>query len=198
PRFYDATSGAVKIDGIDVRRLRLADLRRQIAVVPQDSLLFNETILANILVGRPTASREEAEAAIAGYLVVNDVSERAFQLERGGQWLKGKSAPTFNPAGPWLVTPDEIADLAALGMRLDVNGERRQDGSTSTMVFDPAEIVRYVSQFLVLEPGDLINTGTPHGVGMGMSPPQYLRPGDVMELEIDGLGRQRQRVVASG
>ena len=170
-------------------------------VVPRGSTKLDWEVELGVVVGRRCsylASREEAEAAIAGYLVVNDVSERAFQLERGGQWLKGKSAPTFNPAGPWLVTPDEIADLAALGMRLDVNGERRQDGSTSTMVFDPAEIVRYVSQFLVLEPGDLINTGTPHGVGMGMSPPQYLRPGDVMELEIDGLGRQRQRVVASG
>jgi 2,4-diketo-3-deoxy-L-fuconate hydrolase len=128
--------------------------------------------------------------------VVNDVSERAFQLERGGQWLKGKSAETFNPTGPWLVTPDEVPDVLDLGMRLDVNGIRRQDGSTSTMVFDPAFIVHYISQFLVLEPGDLINTGTPPGVGMGFQPPIWLQPGDVMELEIDGLGSQRQTVLA--
>lgn len=140
-------------------------------------------------------SDEEAAAAIAGYVVVNDVSERAFQLERGGQWLKGKSAPTFNPAGPWLVTPDEIPDVRDLAMRLDVNGVRRQDGSTATMIFDPVTIVRYVSQFLALEPGDLINTGTPPGVGMGMTPPQYLAVGDVLDLEIAGLGTQRQTVV---
>lgn len=142
-------------------------------------------------------SDAEAAAAIAGYVIVNDVSERAFQLERGGQWLKGKSAPTFNPTGPWLVTPDEIADILALGMRLDVNGIRRQDGTTGTMIFDPVTIVRYVSQFLALEPGDLINTGTPPGVGMGMVPPLYLAPGDVMEVSIDGLGAQRQRVVSA-
>lgn len=139
---------------------------------------------------------EQAAAAIAGYVVVNDVSERAFQLERGGQWLKGKSAPTFTPAGPWLVTPDEVGDPRALAMRLDVNGIRRQDGSTATMIFDPVFLVRYISQFLALEPGDLITTGTPPGVGMGMTPPLYLAVGDVMELSIDRLGSQRQVVVA--
>jgi 2,4-diketo-3-deoxy-L-fuconate hydrolase len=141
-------------------------------------------------------SPEEAHDVIAGYVLVNDVSERSFQLERGGQWSKGKSAETFNPAGPWLVTPDEIADVNALDMWLDVNGQRRQSGSTSTMIFDPYVIVHYLSQFMVLEPGDLINTGTPPGVGMGMQPPVYLRPGDVMELGITGLGTQRQRVRA--
>lgn len=139
---------------------------------------------------------EQAAAAIAGYVVVNDVSERAFQLERGGQWLKGKSAPTFTPAGPWLVTPDEVGDPRALAMRLDVNGIRRQNGSTATMIFDPVFLVRYISQFLALEPGDLITTGTPPGVGMGMTPPLYLAVGDVMELSIDRLGSQRQVVVA--
>jgi 2,4-diketo-3-deoxy-L-fuconate hydrolase len=138
----------------------------------------------------------EAEAAIAGYVLVNDVSERAFQLERGGQWSKGKSCETFNPAGPWLVTPNEIGDVLNLGMTLDVNGRRRQTGSTATMIFTPHFIVRYLSQFLVLEPGDLINTGTPPGVGMGCTPPVWLQPGDVMELNIDGLGTQRQRVLA--
>lgn len=140
-------------------------------------------------------SVEEAREHIAGWVLVNDVSERAFQMERGGQWLKGKSAETFNPTGPWLVTPDEIEDVQDLGMWLDVNGERRQTGSTATMVFDPYEIVRYISQFMVLEPGDLIDTGTPPGVGLGMTPPVWLAEGDVMTLGIDGLGEQRQRVI---
>ena len=138
---------------------------------------------------------EQARSAIAGYLVVNDVSERAFQIERGSQWSKGKSAETFNPAGPWLVTPDEIDDVHNLRMWLDVSGERRQNGSTSTMIFDPYFIVHYLSQFLVLEPGDLINTGTPPGVAMGMQPPAWLQAGDVIELGIEGLGSQRQTVV---
>jgi 2,4-diketo-3-deoxy-L-fuconate hydrolase len=152
-----------------------------------------------IVVGKKASYLDSAEQArdfIAGYVLVNDVSERAFQLERGGQWSKGKSAETFNPAGPWLVTPDEINDVRALDMWLDVNGERRQTGSTATMIFDPYFIVHYLSQFMVLEPGDLINTGTPPGVGMGMQPPVYLKPGDVMELGIEGLGTQRQQVLA--
>jgi 2,4-didehydro-3-deoxy-L-rhamnonate hydrolase len=139
--------------------------------------------------------RESAAAAIAGFVCVNDVSERAFQIERGGQWMKGKSAETFNPAGPWLATPDELGNVLDLGLWLDVNGQRRQTGSTATMVFDPYFIVSYLSQFMVLEPGDLINTGTPPGVGMGHKPPVYLKAGDVMELGIDGLGAQRQPVV---
>jgi 2,4-diketo-3-deoxy-L-fuconate hydrolase len=145
---------------------------------------------------RYLASEVEAEAAIAGYVVVNDVSERAFQIERGGQWMMGKSCETFNPIGPWLVTPDEIQDVSQLRLTLDVNGKRRQDGSTATMIFGPAFIVQYISQFLVLEPGDLINTGTPPGVGMGMEPQLWLMPGDVMELSIEGLGGQRQVVLA--
>lgn len=150
--------------------------------------------------GRRTSyldSMEEAKDAIAGYCVVNDVSERAFQLERGGQWSKGKSAETFNPAGPWLVTPDEIPDVNDLGMWLDVNGVRRQTGTTKTMVFDPYVIVHHLSQFMVLEPGDLINTGTPPGVGMGFTPPIWLQPGDVMELGIERLGSQRQHVLGA-
>ncbi len=152
-----------------------------------------------IVIGTRTSyldSPAEAAAAIAGYTVVNDVSERAFQMERGGQWTKGKSAETFNPCGPWLVTPDEVADVNALGLWLDLNGIRRQTGSTATMVFDPFTIVHHLSQFMVLEPGDLINTGTPPGVGMGFTPQLWLQPGDVMELGVDGLGRQRQVVVA--
>jgi 2,4-didehydro-3-deoxy-L-rhamnonate hydrolase len=151
-----------------------------------------------VVIGRRTSyldSVHEARDAIAGYTVVNDVSERAFQTERGGQWVKGKSAETFNPAGPWLVTPDEIDDVLALDLWLTVNGVRRQTGSTATMIFDPYFIVHYLSQFLVLEPGDLINTGTPPGVGMGFTPPVWLQPGDVMELGITGLGSQRQNVL---
>jgi len=152
-----------------------------------------------IVIGTRTSyldSPADAAAAIAGYTVVNDVSERAFQMERGGQWTKGKSAETFNPCGPWLVTPDEVADVNALGLWLDLNRIRRQTGSTATMVFDPFTIVHHLSQFMVLEPGDLINTGTPPGVGMGFTPQIWLQPGDVMELGVDGLGRQRQVVVA--
>ncbi len=141
------------------------------------------------------AGEQAARQVIAGYLVCNDVSERTFQIERSGQWVKGKSAETFNPAGPWLATPDEIKDVMQLGMWLDVNGVRRQTGSTATMIFNPYEVVSYLSQFMVLEPGDLINTGTPPGVGMGMRPPVYLQPGDVMELGIDGLGSQRQQIL---
>ncbi|MDG5808395.1 fumarylacetoacetate hydrolase family protein [Streptomyces ossamyceticus] len=167
--------------------------------IPRGSTKTDWEVELGIVIGRRTSyleSVEEARDAIAGYVVVNDVSERGFQLERGGQWAKGKSAETFNPAGPWLATADEIDDVLALDMWLDVNGVRRQTGSTKTMIFDPYFIVHYLSQFLVLEPGDLINTGTPPGVGMGLTPPTYLQPGDVMELGIRHLGGQRQRVVA--
>ncbi|MDX2937407.1 fumarylacetoacetate hydrolase family protein [Streptomyces ipomoeae] len=166
--------------------------------IPRGSTKTDWEVELGIVIGRRTSyldSVDEARDAIAGYLVVNDVSERAFQLERGGQWAKGKSAETFNPAGPWLATTDEIEDVLALDMWLDVNGVRRQTGNTKTMIFDPYFIVHYLSQFLVLEPGDLINTGTPPGVGMGLTPPVYLRPGDVMELGIDKLGTQRQHVL---
>ena len=166
--------------------------------IPRGSTKPDWEVELGIVIGRRASyldSPEEARDAIAGWVVVNDVSERAFQLERGGQWVKGKSAETFNPAGPWLVTPDEVDDVLDLHMWLDVNGVRRQDGNTGTMVFDPYVIVHYLSQFLVLEPGDLVNTGTPPGVGMGFKPPVWLQPGDVMELGIEGLGRQRQTVV---
>jgi 2,4-didehydro-3-deoxy-L-rhamnonate hydrolase len=166
--------------------------------IPRGSTKTDWEVELGVVIGRRTSyldSVEEAREAIAGYVVVNDVSERAFQTERGGQWSKGKSAETFNPAGPWLVTPEEIADVSDLDMWLDVGGVRRQTGNTKTMVFDPLFIVHYLSQFLVLEPGDLINTGTPPGVGMGMNPPVWLQPGDEIELGIDGLGAQRQRVV---
>ncbi|MFI9832293.1 fumarylacetoacetate hydrolase family protein [Streptomyces sp. NPDC051913] len=167
--------------------------------IPRGSAKTDWEVELGIVIGRRTAyldSVDDARDAIAGYVVVNDVSERAFQLERGGQWAKGKSAETFNPAGPWLATADEIDDVLALDMWLDVNGVRRQTGSTKTMIFDPYFIVHYLSQFLVLEPGDLINTGTPPGVGMGLNPPVYLQPGDVMELGIQHLGTQRQHVLA--
>lgn len=167
--------------------------------IPRGSTKPDWEVELGIVIGRRTSYLdrvEDAAGSIAGYTVVNDVSERAFQLERGGQWMKGKSAETFNPCGPWLVTADEIPDIGALSMWLDVNGIRRQNGSTSTMVFDPLFIVHYLSQFLVLEPGDLINTGTPPGVGMGFEPPIWLAAGDVMELGIDRLGSQRQTVVA--
>jgi len=167
--------------------------------IPRGSTKPDWEVELGIVIGARTSyldSVEDAAAVIAGYCVVNDVSERAFQMERGGQWCKGKSAETFNPAGPWLVTPDEIADVNALGMWLDVSGVRRQTGSTSTMVFDPYFLVHHLSQFMVLEPGDLINTGTPPGVGLGFKPPIWLQPGDVMELGIDGLGSQRQTVLA--
>lgn len=166
--------------------------------IPRGATKTDWEVELGIVIGRRTSyldSVEEARNAIAGFVLVNDVSERAFQMERSGQWSKGKSAETFNPTGPWLVTPDEIDDVLSLGMWLDVNGVRRQDGSTSTMVFDPYAIVHHLSQFMVLEPGDLIDTGTPPGVGMGMKPPVWLAPGDVMELGIEGLGTQRQTVV---
>jgi 2-keto-4-pentenoate hydratase/2-oxohepta-3-ene-1,7-dioic acid hydratase in catechol pathway len=167
--------------------------------IPRGATKPDWEVELGIVIGRRTSyldSVEEARDAIAGWTLVNDVSERVFQMERGGQWVKGKSAETFNPTGPYLVTPDEVDDVLSLGMWLDVNGERRQTGSTSTMIFDPFFIVHYLSQFLVLEPGDLIDTGTPPGVGMGMNPQVWLQAGDVMELGIDGLGRQRQHVIA--
>jgi 2,4-diketo-3-deoxy-L-fuconate hydrolase len=168
--------------------------------VPRGSMSTDWEVELGVVIGRRCRYLPDVDAArqaIAGYVVVNDVSERDFQLHRGGQWVKGKSAETFNPCGPWLATADEIDDVGRLGLWLDVNGTRRQTGSTASMIFGPAFVVHYLSQFLVLEPGDLINTGTPPGVGMGQTPPTYLRPGDVMELGIDGLGRQRQAVVAA-
>ncbi|WP_108660014.1 fumarylacetoacetate hydrolase family protein [Acuticoccus kandeliae] len=138
--------------------------------------------------------RSDALSHIAGYMICNDVSERAYQLERGGQWMKGKCCPTFGPLGPWLVTPDEIADPQDLSLWLEVNGERVQNGSTRTMIFPVDEIVAYLSRFMVLEPGDVVTTGTPPGVGLGMNPPRFLKRGDTMRLGIDGLGVQAQSV----
>lgn len=166
--------------------------------IPRGSTKLDWEVELGVVIGRRTSyldSVDDAHDAIAGFVVVNDVSERAFQTERGGQWTKGKSAETFNPAGPWLVTLDEIDDVRNLAMWLNVNGVRRQDGSTSTMIFDPYFVVHYLSQFLVLEPGDLIDTGTPPGVGMGFDPPIWLQAGDVVELGIEGLGQQRQTVI---
>jgi len=167
--------------------------------IPRGSEKTDWEVELGIVIGqrcRYLADEDAARDAIAGYVLVNDVSERSFQMERGGQWSKGKSAETFNPCGPWLVTPDEV-DVDGLDLWLDVNGVRRQTGSTSTMVFRPAFLVHYLSQFMVLEPGDLINTGTPPGVGLGMKPPVFLSAGDVMELGITGLGTQRQQLVAA-
>jgi 2,4-didehydro-3-deoxy-L-rhamnonate hydrolase len=171
-----------------------------VVLIPKGSKATDWEVELGIVIGsrcRYLADEDAAAASIAGYVLVNDVSERDFQLNRGGQWVKGKSCETFNPCGPYLVTPDELDDVGALGMWLDVNGRRRQTGSTATMLFSPTTIVHYLSQFMVLEPGDLIDTGTPPGVGMGANPPTFLQPGDVMELGIDGLGTQRQTVRAA-
>lgn len=168
--------------------------------IPRGSTKPDWEVELGIVIGQRTSyldSVEDAASAIAGYVLVNDVSERAFQMERGGQWAKGKSAETFNPCGPWLATADEIHDVKNLDMWLDINGIRRQTGSTSTMIFDPHFIVHHLSQFMVLEPGDLINTGTPPGVGMGFTPPVWLQPNDVMELGISQLGQQRQQVIGA-
>lgn len=149
-----------------------------------------------IVIGRPAVNVAKSEAldCILGYTVVNDVSERSWQLERGGQWAKGKSFPNFCPTGPWIVSGDEVGDARQLPMWLDVNGTRMQTGNTATMIFDPATIVSYLSEFLRLEPGDLICTGTPPGVGAGMKPPVWLKVGDTVSLGIEGLGSQQQSV----
>ncbi|GAA1775453.1 fumarylacetoacetate hydrolase family protein [Kocuria aegyptia] len=168
--------------------------------VPRGSEKTDWEVELGIVVGQRAsylADETEAADAIAGYVLVNDVSEREWQLERNGQWSKGKSAPTFNPAGPYLVTPDEIHDVLDLDMWLDIDGVRRQNGSTSTMIFSPTFIVHYLSQFMALEPGDLINTGTPPGVGMGMSPQAFLHGGETMTLGITRLGTQTQRVIGN-
>jgi 2-keto-4-pentenoate hydratase/2-oxohepta-3-ene-1,7-dioic acid hydratase in catechol pathway len=151
-----------------------------------------------IVIGRRATyvAANEALDYVAGYCICNDVSERSFQMERGGQWMKGKGCPTFGPLGPWLVTADEIADPQKLDIWLDVNGERMQTGSTATMIFGVTHLVSYISHFMILEPGDVITTGTPPGVGLGMKPPRFLKAGDVMTLGIAGLGEQRQKVVA--
>lgn len=168
-------------------------------LIPRGSEKTDWEVELGIVIGSRSsylADETEAAAAIAGYVLVNDVSERAWQIERGGQWVKGKSAPTFNPAGPYLVTSDEVGDVLDLDLWLAIDGQRVQNGSTSTMIFSPAFVVHYISQFMTLEPGDLINTGTPPGVGLGMTPPRYLHGGETMTLGATRLGTQTQRVVA--
>ncbi|NUR32040.1 MAG: fumarylacetoacetate hydrolase family protein [Catenulispora sp.] len=169
-------------------------------LVPRGSMKTDWEVELAVVIGRRArylASDAEALDAVGGFAISNDVSEREFQLERSGQWDLGKSCETFNPLGPWLVTADEVADCQNLGLRLAVNGERRQDGTTKNMIFPVAEIVRYLSQHMVLEPGDVVNTGTPAGVALGIEGNPYLRAGDVVELEIDGLGSQRSKLVAA-
>ncbi|MFT0859688.1 fumarylacetoacetate hydrolase family protein [Ancylobacter sp. G4_0304] len=167
-------------------------------IQPKGSTKLDWEVELGIVIGKTARYVEEAEAPahIAGFCLANDVSERAFQIEQGGQWIKGKSCETFGPLGPWLVTPDEIPDVQNLAMWCDVNGEKRQRGSTRTMIFNANFLVAYISRFMVLDVGDVIITGTPPGVGLGMKPPVYLKPGDVVTLGVEGLGEQRQTVVA--
>ena len=166
-------------------------------LIPRGSEKTDWEVELAVVIGERASYVSEADALdyVAGYCICNDVSERAFQIERGGQWTKGKGCPTFGPIGPWLVTADEV-DTGDLAMKLSVNGELVQNGSSSTMVFKVPFLVHYISQFMILEPGDVITTGTPPGVGMGMKPPRYLKPGDRMEVSIAGLGVQRQAVAA--
>lgn len=168
-------------------------------VLPRGSQKTDWEVELGVVIGRTARYVDEAEALdhVAGYCTVHDVSERAYQLEHEGQWTKGKSADTFGPTGPWLVPADAVENPLSLPMWLKLNGEIMQDGSTATMIFKPAFLVSYISRFMSLQPGDIISTGTPPGVGMGKTPPRYLRTGDVVELGIDGLGAQRQTVVAA-
>ena len=167
--------------------------------IPRGSVKTDWEVELGVVIGKPTkyVSEDNALDHVAGYCVVNDLSERDFQLHRSGQWVKGKSADTFGPIGPWLVTRDEVADPQSLDMYLEVNGHRYQDGSTKTMHFNVAKVVSHLSQFMSLQAGDVISTGTPPGVGMGQSPETYLKSGDVIKLGISGLGSQKQDVVAS-
>ncbi|RFP89185.1 FAA hydrolase family protein [Rhodobacteraceae bacterium 63075] len=165
--------------------------------LPRGSEKGDWEVELGVVIGRRAEHVSEAEALdhVAGYCTINDVSERAWQIERGGQWIKGKSAPGFGPVGPYLVTADEVPDPQALGLEMCLNGEVMQKSTTADMIFSVAELISYMSRFMALVPGDVIATGTPEGVGMGMSPQRFLRKGDVMELEVDGLGRQRTEVV---
>ncbi|EKJ93689.1 MULTISPECIES: fumarylacetoacetate hydrolase family protein [Hyphomicrobiales] len=167
-------------------------------VIPRGSEKTDWEVELGVVIGKTAKYVSEADALdyVAGYCVSHDVSERAFQTERAGQWTKGKSCDTFGPIGPWLVTKDEITDPQNLGMWLQVNGQTMQDGSSKTMVYGVAHVVSYLSQFMSLHPGDVISTGTPPGVGMGLKPPRYLKAGDVVELGIEGLGSQKQTFVA--
>jgi 2,4-diketo-3-deoxy-L-fuconate hydrolase len=169
-------------------------------IIPKGSQKLDWEVELAFVVGRRASYVSEADALshVLGYAICNDVSERYWQIEGTGQWIKGKSAETFGPLGPWLVTPDELGDPQSLDMRLDVNGRRMQTGNTKTMIFGVAHLVSYLSGKMVLEPGDVVTTGTPPGVGLGMKPPTWLKPGDVMELSIEKLGTQRQKLVAYG
>ena len=166
-------------------------------MLPKGSKKSDWEVELGVVIGRQArhVSQKEALAHVAGYCIVNDVSERAFQIERGGTWDKGKGCDTFGPIGPWLVTRDEIANPQRLDLWLDLNGRRMQTGNTRTMIFSVAKVISYVSQFMTLMPGDVITTGTPPGVGMGMKPPVFLKKGDVLTLGVQGLGTQRQQVV---
>ena len=166
-------------------------------MIPKGSKKTDWEVELAIVIGEGGSYIDEKDALsrIAGFCVCNDVSEREFQQERGGQWAKGKGCPTFGPLGPWLVTPDEIADVQNLGMWLSVDGDKVQNGSTKTMIFGAAYLVHYISQFMRLDAGDVITTGTPPGVGLGFKPPRFLKGGEVMELGIEGLGTQKQRVL---
>jgi 2-keto-4-pentenoate hydratase/2-oxohepta-3-ene-1,7-dioic acid hydratase in catechol pathway len=168
-------------------------------IIPRGSEKADWEVELGVVIGREALYVSEAEALdhVAGYCVINDVSERSFQMDRGGQWIKGKSAPTFGPTGPWLVTADEVADPQNLALSLSLNGTVVQNSNTDDMIFGVAQIISHLSQFLKLVPGDIIATGTPSGVGMGMKPQRFLRPGDVMELTVEGLGHQRQEAVAA-
>jgi 2-keto-4-pentenoate hydratase/2-oxohepta-3-ene-1,7-dioic acid hydratase in catechol pathway len=169
-------------------------------LIPRRSVKTDYEVELAVVIGRTARyirTPADAPGVIAGYAIANDVSEREFQLERGGQWDKGKSCETFNPLGPWLVTPDEVGDPQTLGLRSWVNGEPRQNGTTRNMIFDVAYVVWYLSQFMVLEPGDIVNTGTPAGVALGVNDFAFLTPGDVVELQIDRLGRQRQTMASA-
>ena len=167
-------------------------------LIPRGSTKTDWEVELGVVIGKSAkyVSKENALDYVAGYCVINDVSERDFQLNLTGTWTKGKSCDTFGPTGPWLVTRDEVADVNNLAMTLDVNGKRMQDGNTSTMIFSVAEIIEHLSGLMTLHPGDVISTGTPPGVGMGMKPPTYLKSGDIVELEIESLGKQRQEVRA--
>lgn len=168
-------------------------------IIPEGSAKTDWEVELGVVIGRETFGVAQSDALdhVAGYCVINDVSERSFQIERGGQWIKGKSAPSFGPLGPWLVTADEIPDPQALALSLDLNGNRVQDSTTADMIFPVTELISYMSRFMRLMPGDVIATGTPSGVGMGMSPQRFLQAGDVMDLRVEGLGEQRQQAVSA-
>ena len=168
-------------------------------IIPRGSVKGDWEVELGVVIGREALYVDEADALdyVAGYCTINDVSEREFQIEKGGQWIKGKSAPTFGPTGPYLVTADEVADPQNLRVWLSLNGKVVQDSNTDDMIFSVREIISYRSRFMKLQPGDIIATGTPSGVGMGMKPQRFLRPGDVMEVEVEGLGKQRQDTVAA-